>query len=164
MKELLGETGVSSGSMYHAFPGGKEELAATSIREEGLYGAQRIRKVLADAPTVAAAIGIIFEALRKELEASEFRLGCPIGVPATEAAAVSTAIQAATSKVFEAWIEAYRDGLVASGWGPSDAAEMSLVIVMTYEGAVTLSRALRSTKPISAASAQLIRHIGSASR
>ena len=46
MQTLLRETGVSSSSMYHFFPGGKEELVAAAVRRSGLNAAQRIARRL----------------------------------------------------------------------------------------------------------------------
>lgn len=159
MKEILGTAGVSSGSMYHFFPDGKEELAGAAIRDAGLGGADAIRRVFADASNVAAGVGMIFGALVRDLERSEFRYGCPIGVPATEAAAVSDEIQAACSEVFNAWVAAYRDALVAEGWTEASASTQALAIVVAYEGSLTIARALKDTTPISNTSDDLMARI-----
>ena len=42
MQELLRSTGVASSSMYHFFPGGKEELVATAVRRSGMRSAEQI--------------------------------------------------------------------------------------------------------------------------
>ncbi|MEM7136571.1 MAG: TetR/AcrR family transcriptional regulator [Myxococcota bacterium] len=155
MKDLLAGTGVSSGSMYHSFPGGKEELAATTIREVGLEGAKLIRNVFSDSASVGEGLATIFGALRRDLEQSDFGNGCPIGVPATEAVGVSDQIQEASREVFEAWVAAYRDALVNEGWSTSDATPLAIVIVTAYEGSLTIARAMRSTAPIADAAAHL---------
>ena len=148
MKDVLESAGVSSGSMYHAFPRGKEELGAAAVRDVGLSAAQQIRGALETSDSTAQGVKAIFGALMADLERSGFRYGCPIGVPATEAAAVSDEIQAACDEVFNAWVAAYRDALVDEGWPAEPAQDLALAIVTAYEGSVTMARALRSTEPI----------------
>ena len=155
MKDLLASTGVSSGSMYHSFPGGKEELAAATIREVGLRGAELIRNVFANSAGVSEGLALIFGSLMSDLEQSDFSNGCPIGVPAAEAVGVSSQIQEACHEVFFAWVEAYRDALVGEGWTAKEATAMATVIVTAYEGSLTIARVIRSTTPIADASAHL---------
>ena len=163
MKELLETTGVSSGSMYHSFPGGKEELAVEAIRNSGLSSADRIRDVFTKAPSVADGVGLIFGALARDLERSRFRYGCPIGVPATEAAAVSDDIQRACGEVFDAWVAAYRDALVVEAWPEPAAATQALAIVTAYEGSLTIARALKDTTPIANIGDDLVARISAGS-
>lgn len=146
MQELLKSTGVSSSSMYHFFPGGKEELVATAVRRSGLEAAEQIREVFAHHP-LERGVRLIFEAAAKEMEGHGFALGCPIGVPATEASSDSERIQQAVSEVFDAWAEAYQTALVDAGHGEDGAERLGRFIVATYEGAVTLARATKSTEP-----------------
>ena len=159
MKDLLADAGVSSGSMYHSFPGGKEELAAAAIREVGLHGAELIRNVFAEAASVADGLAAIFRALASDLEKSDYRNGCPIGVPATEAVGVSDRIQAASSEVFRAWVAAYRDALISEGWSKTDATQLATVVVTAYEGSLTIARAMKDTAPIKNAASYLVAEV-----
>ena len=146
MQDLLRATGVSSSSLYHFFPDGKEQLIATAVREHGLDAAERIASVFEkfDAPE---AIRRIFDAAAAEMKANSFTLGCAIGVPATEAPSDSPAIQQVVSEVFEAWAKAYERGLNAAGLDHADAESLGRAIVAAYQGAVTLARATRSVAP-----------------
>lgn len=159
MKDLLATTGVSSGSMYHSFPGGKEELAAATVREVGLHAAGLIANVFRDASKVAEGIAIIFDALISDLEQTDYENGCPIGVPATEAAGVSVQIQEASREVFDAWVAAYRDALIDDGWFPDDATPFATLIVTAYEGSLTIARTMKSTTPIQGAKAHLVAQV-----
>jgi TetR/AcrR family transcriptional repressor of lmrAB and yxaGH operons len=155
MQTLLRDTGVSSSSMYHFFPGGKEELVASAVRRSGLDAAERIAGVF-DSYDVADGIGRIFAAAATEMEAHDYTRGCPIGVPATEAAAVSVAIREAVSEVFTAWADAYAKALRAGGVDDERSASLGRFIVAAYEGSVTLARATRSTQPYDDAAAVII--------
>jgi TetR/AcrR family transcriptional repressor of lmrAB and yxaGH operons len=159
MKDLLAATGVSSGSMYHSFPGGKEQLAAAAIRDVGLNGAGLIRDVFQRSASVADGLSAIFDALANDLEQSDYQNGCPIGVPATEAVAVSPEIQEASREVFDSWVGAYRDALVGDGWTTSDATRLATIIVTLYEGSLSIARAMRTTTPIVDAKAHLVARV-----
>jgi AcrR family transcriptional regulator len=146
MQTLLRETGVSSSSMYHFFPGGKEELVAAAVRRSGLDAAERIAAVF-ESYDVAEGVARIFAAAAAEMEGHDFTLGCPIGVPATEAAADSVAIREAVDEVFTAWADAYATALRRNGVADEQATTLGRFIVAAYEGSVTLARATRSTTP-----------------
>ena len=155
MQALLREIGVSSSSMYHFFPGGKEELVAEAVRRSGLDAARRIAEVF-DHQNVADGIRLIFAAAAKEMEGHDYALGCPIGVPATESAADSALIRQAVADVFTAWADAYSAALEASGIPGTRAELLGRFIVASYEGSVTLARATRSTQPYDDAVAVVI--------
>ena len=146
MQTLLRDTGVSSSSMYHFFPGGKEELVAAAVRRSGFDAAARIAGVF-EHHDLAEGITRIFAAAATEMEGHDYTLGCPIGVPATEAAADSAPIREAVGEVFTAWAHAYAAALRASGVTDEQAASLGRFIVASYEGSVTLARATRTTQP-----------------
>lgn len=146
MQDLLRDTGVSSSSLYHFFPGGKEALVAEAVRARGLDAAERIRNVL-ERLTFVEAIERIFTAAATEMRDHDFSLGCAIGVPATEAPADSGAIREAVAEVFDAWCDAYAGGLRAAGFDAGEAEPLARFIVAAYEGSVTLARATRTTDP-----------------
>ncbi len=146
MQDLLRESGVSSSSMYHFFPGGKEELVATAIRSAGAKSAERIAGVL-ERHELPEAIARIFEFAAREMAKHEYSRGCPIGVPATEAPADSEAIQAAVAEVFGAWAGIYAEALRRAGFDVERAESLGRFIVAAYQGSVTLARATRSTQP-----------------
>lgn len=160
IQDLLRETGVSSSSMYHFFPGGKEELVASAVRTSGLTSAALIADVF-ERREPAAAIQAIFDAAAAEMQRHDFALGCPIGVPATEAPADSTLIRAAVAEVFAAWTAAYSAGLQAGGVDEDVADSLGRAIVAVYQGSVTVARATGSVQPYQDAAAVLINQLPS---
>ena len=54
--QLLAESGVSNGSLYHHFPGGMEELAEAALEASGQAVADALREALDGAPN--AALGV----------------------------------------------------------------------------------------------------------
>ena len=160
MQDLLRAAGVSSSSMYHFFPGGKEELVATAIRRSGMGSAARIAEVF-ERVGAAAAIERIFAAAAEEMTSHDFALGCPIGVPATEVPADAPLIRDAVAAVFDAWADAYARGLRTHGLDADAAASLGRMMVAVYQGTVTTARATRSTQPYRDAAALLRAQLGS---
>ncbi len=155
MQDLLRSTGVSSSSMYHHFPGGKEELVATAVRRSGMASRDQIVAVF-NRLEPADAVARIFEAAADELTSHDFALGCPIGVPATEAPEDSAAIRDAVADVFDAWATAYADGFRAGGLDDDRASSLGRFMVAAYQGSVTVARATRSTEPYRDAAAVVV--------
>ena len=155
MQDLLRTSGVSSSSMYHFFPGGKEQLVAEAVRRSGRDSAVLIAAVM-ERHEPAEAIERVFDAAAAEMEGHGFTLGCPIGVPATEAPSDSEEIRTAVAEVFDSWTEAYAAGLRRHGIDDDTARSLGRSIVATYQGAVTLARVTRSTDPYRDAKALLL--------
>src|SRR6476469_3384972 len=55
--QLLAESGVSNGSLYHHFPGGMEELAEAALEASGRAVADALSEALDGAPNTADGIG-----------------------------------------------------------------------------------------------------------
>ena len=145
IKEVLEQAEATAGSMYHFFPDGKDELAAAAVKEIGLGGNELLATVLGEADTVADGVVVFYEALVGEMEASGFRLGCPIGVPSTEAAVTVDGIRVAGEEVFTAWINTIAAALEEEGWKPDAATTAARFAISAYEGASTVARTCRDT-------------------
>ncbi len=54
--QVLAESGVSNGSLYHHFPGGMEELAEVALVASGQAVADALRQALEEAPNTALGV------------------------------------------------------------------------------------------------------------
>jgi AcrR family transcriptional regulator len=92
--QLLAESGVSNGSLYHHFPGGMEELAEAALEASGQAVADALREALDGAPN--AALGVIrFLDMAEGPVAGEACPGCPIAPTALESPIISPRLRAA---------------------------------------------------------------------
>lgn len=82
LNELLERSQTARGSIYQHFPGGKEELIATSTRVIGDAMAQRIRTE-ADHLDPVEIVRAAVDAAVRELVDDDFELGCPIAAAAS---------------------------------------------------------------------------------
>ena len=82
IKEVTVAAGAPTGSLYHFFPGGKQELARAVILETGAaYG--RLFEMIADeAAGPAEAVRAFFDGGADMLEQTDYVEICPIGLVA----------------------------------------------------------------------------------
>lgn len=153
IKQILTEAGAPYSSLYHHFPGGKDELADVAIRASGARFQALVEAVWDEAPDVVSAVAAVFEGAAQTLESTDFAVACPIATVALEVASTNERLRVATAEVFEAWIESGTRRLEAHRVSPRDARMLALTLISLLEGAFVLSQALKSTEPVVAAGA-----------
>src|SRR3954465_13853809 len=84
VKQILAEASAPFGSLYHHFPGGKEELGAETIRRSGFLYGMLFAEVVGPAPDVVTGIGDFFAGAAQTLEETGYADACPIATVALE--------------------------------------------------------------------------------
>lgn len=151
IKQILAEADAAFASLYHFFPGGKDQLAAEAIRTSGAMYQHLVEGVLDAAPDLLTGISDCFAGAAETLRATGYADACPIATVALEVASTDEALRQATADVFVGWITALTRRIVAAGVDEAAAAELAISAIALLEGAFVLSRALRSTEPMMAA-------------
>jgi AcrR family transcriptional regulator len=157
LKHVTAAAGAPIGSLYHFFPGGKEELAAATIESSGDAYRQLFEVIAGAAPDIAHAITDFFDGAATALEETDFIDPCPIGTVAREVASTNDDLRAATQRVFSSWIDAAATHLEEAGASSHDARELALTLVAALEGGFVLARSARDAEPIRAAGRALRR-------
>ena len=155
LAEILEQSGAPRGSLYHYFPGGKEELAAETLRGASARIEAGIRALFESAGSVPAALRAYGVQTSARLRATDFREGCPVGNTVLEASVLSPAIRVVCDEGLRSWEAVIADALVAGGVERADADAFGTFVVATFEGALLVARGRRSTVPIDAAAEQL---------
>ncbi|QBS39885.1 TetR/AcrR family transcriptional regulator [Nocardia sp. CS682] len=145
LKALSEAAGLPYGSIYHHFPGGKEEIAVAAITGTGTAAGRMIRQAPTD---VFATTATLFDFMVGKLAGSEWDDGCPIGTPALDGASDVEAIRAACATAFDAMEQAFAGMLAELGLSAQDAGELATTVVAAYEGATMLARVRRSDAPL----------------
>jgi len=155
VKQIVEAAGAPFGSLYHHFPGGKEQLGEEVIRwSGGLYG-QLFATIAAEASEPVAAVRAFFAGAAETLVETGFADACPIATVALEVASTNERMRLATADVFGAWVEGGATYFAAFGIAPRRARELALAMISALEGAFVLARAARSTEPLDAAGAMV---------
>jgi AcrR family transcriptional regulator len=145
-RDVIEHSGAPRGSIYHHFPGGKEQLAADTVVWAAGVIERRIARAAQNGDPIAA-LGIFVDSWREVLEDSNFRAGCPIVAVAAEADAGSTAIDAAAA-AFTRWQDLIARALLDAGVSRTDARRLATTVVAAIEGAILLCRVRRDIRPL----------------
>ncbi len=151
IKQILAEAGAPFSSLYHHFPGGKDELAAVAIGVAGARYQALVEGVWDGAPDVTSGVAAIFDGAAETLESTDFAVACPIATVALEVASTNERLRLTTAGVFDAWIAAGTVRLEAEGIASDDARVLALTLIALLEGAFVLSQSLKSAEPVHAA-------------
>ncbi len=148
LKQLAAEAEAPWSSMYHFFPGGKEQLGAEIIRFAAKRYAARIDEAFAAFADPVDAVAAMFRVECAILEGSDFRNGCPVASVTLDVASTVEALRQPCAEAFGAWMAAIARGFVASGVAATQAEEFSAYVLSALEGAIVLSRAAKDTTPL----------------
>ncbi|WP_432838327.1 TetR/AcrR family transcriptional regulator [Dactylosporangium sp. CA-092794] len=143
---ILERARAPRGSLYHHFPGGKAELVLAALD----YEARRISDgltALSDSGIEPAAAVIVFaDELAGALEASDYRLGCPIATAALELASDDPQVRDLCARTYRTWQDVIAARLTA--FGIADAQERAEMALCAVEGALVLARVHRDANII----------------
>ncbi|MGW1144145.1 TetR/AcrR family transcriptional regulator [Streptomyces sp. NPDC002454] len=157
IKQISQEATATLGSVYHFFPGGKQEVAVAAIR----YGEQEFADELArwlDASTdPAEALVHCANGLAAGLRNSDWVEGCPVTSTALGTAGRAPDIQEAAARAFARWRALVAARLRAAGFAEEVAEELAHTVISTLEGAELAAQVSRSSTPLEIAGRHLAR-------
>lgn len=136
--EVLAASGAPRGSIYHHFPGGKDELIGTALRTQGDRVFGRLRDLAGRTP--AEVVDTFFRWWRLGLAATDFAVGCSL--VAVTASAGPGELREETGGLFREW-RGVLENLLARG-GIADARAFAAELLAAAEGAVVIARAEHS--------------------
>jgi AcrR family transcriptional regulator len=154
VKQIVAAAQAPFGSIYHHFPGGKEQLGEEVIRVAGgMYG-QLVNAVIDEYDDVAVGIEESFRLAGVHLADSGWLDACPIATMTLETASSSEPMRAASHEVFEAWFAQLAARYEAAGIDADRARSLAIATLSLLEGAFIFARAARTTEALDAAGRQ----------
>ncbi|MFJ6797285.1 TetR/AcrR family transcriptional regulator [Streptomyces sp. NPDC091268] len=148
LKRIAVEADAPFGSIYHFFPGGKQQLAEDMIRVSGTEYGRMVLALLDTVPDPMESLVRAFEAAADDLAAADYADACPIGTVALEVASSNEVLRTATAEVFEEWVGAATQWFGRWVTEPRTARSLAYSMIMILEGAFMLSRAARDPEPL----------------
>lgn len=137
MSKITARTGISKGSLYYFFPGGKDEMAAAVLAHIDAWFADNVFGPLErDEPQAA------IQKMWREVDAY-FRSGqriCLVGAFALDE--TRDRFAAAIAQYFRRWIDALGAALVRAGAAEDIASALSEEAIGGIQGGLVLARAL----------------------
>jgi AcrR family transcriptional regulator len=150
IKQILSRANAPYGSLYHHFPGGKDELAAETIKRAGAQYAELVAGKLLAGPDLATNIRDAFASAGQTLVDTDYADACPIETVALEVASTNEPLRLATAEVFELWLSGLSALLEVNGVSKTAALPLAHVILSALEGAFVFARASRSIDALDA--------------
>jgi TetR/AcrR family transcriptional repressor of lmrAB and yxaGH operons len=151
LKQIAAAAGATFGSIYHHFPGGKEQISEEVIHAEGVRYGLLVGHQLAAVTDIANEIPDIFASAATLLEELDYTEACSIETIALEVASTNERLRVATQTVFSSWIDALTQWFSRTGLPDDVCRSLALGCLTSLEGAFVLCRSLRSTEPMIAA-------------
>ncbi len=121
IKKVLESSGAPNGSLYHHFPGGKRDVAASALRQMGAAYLQLVGGLLAVDGALPDIIMSAFDEAADDIERSGWINMCPVGTVAGEVADAEPALREVAAEVFTSWIEAGTALFATRGMSDTDA-------------------------------------------
>jgi len=148
INEIADVSGAPKGSLYHYFPGGKDQIGEAAVRFAGAGVVATLEKLEHEHGSASAMIRAYCKLLAGWMAKSGFRDGCPIATTLLEAAPRSTDMATAGREAFAGWCAVIARALVRDGFGKAEARRLSILVVSSIEGALILARVEASAQPI----------------
>ena len=149
IKQILAEASAPFGSLYHHFPGGKEELGAETVRRSGRLYALVVAEAMAGDATLPERVASAFVQAGETMRDSGWADACPIATVALEASSTSEPLREACADVFEEWFAGVEATFAAEGI--AEPRRHAIEMLCALEGAFVFCRALRTAEPLAVA-------------
>jgi AcrR family transcriptional regulator len=151
MKQIVANANAPFGSLYHHFPGGKEQLGQDVVRRAGRMYMEIVEAVFLAAPDPVTGVRDAFDGAAEVLRQTDYADACPIATVALEVASTNEPMRMATAEVFESWIARAVEIFTDRGIDATRARDLVIAFIALLEGAFILSRAAKNTEAMVAA-------------
>jgi AcrR family transcriptional regulator len=149
--DVLVHSRAPRGSVYHHFPGGRQQLLGEAIDYAGQFVASRIAR----ATDPVEMLDMLLNDYREQLVSTDFRAGCPVVAVAVEGGDPDNGLQERAGEVFDRWQELLEERLAAQGMRKARAAELAVLVIASVEGAIVMARTRCDTEPLDKVHRQL---------
>lgn len=149
--DILTTSGSPRGSLYHHFPGGKEQLVDLAVQATGDRAKASIEALRGLTATEVAA-GFL-DMWRTLLVHTSFTVGCAVAGITVDAD--SPELVERGGRIFRDWADLLAELLTIGGIPPARAASLATLLVAGSEGAVIVARAQQDLAPFELVAAEL---------
>ena len=135
------------GSIYHYFPGGRDQLLHEALALASQSGLRMIEKAARAAATPQGFIRSLFAAGARQINNADFSGGCPVGAAVLSSETENAAFQHALQQSFAQWEAAIAQSFTALGVVPkSHTKKLAHCALIAYEGALVCAKGARDEK------------------
>ncbi|MEP7091856.1 MAG: TetR/AcrR family transcriptional regulator [Nocardioidaceae bacterium] len=161
---VLAHSGAPRGSVYHHFPGGRDDLIAEAVTRAGLHVSRHIQQAASSGATPTEVVRGFVEFWERMLIRTDCLAGCPVVALTVDAQTEDGPQISLVAEVFADWHRELTPVLLRAGADPERARRLATMLISAIEGAVLLCRAQRSTQPLHDVHAELDVLLGTIAR
>ncbi len=144
------------GSIYHYFPGGRDQLLGEALALANQSGLRMIDKVAARSDDPQALVEGVFAASARWLDAN-FSGGCPIGAAVLSAETESEEFSQSIQACFKQWEDVLAKALRHKGIASqAQSRELAQCMLIGFEGAMLYAKGTRRTTAFDLASRMVL--------
>ena len=144
LKEILSQSQLPKGSLYHHFPGGKVELVTEALQYNATQMLHTYGKAMRGTKSPERGLAAIFDAVGQEMVNSDFRRGCPLATVALEVGPEQPGNQEALESYYHMWEDALTGYLERKS--VREARETAINFLTLLEGGFILARSHRDIR------------------
>ena len=143
---VLERSGAPRGSVYHHFPGGRSQI----LREALQFAGEEMLAQIDRAADVSAVelLRQIAAVWGQVLLESNYTAGSPVLAAALDSGQDDPELSEVAAQIFRHWRTAATEAYTRQGLVPAEATALAHTTIAALEGAVALSRAMRSLDPL----------------
>lgn len=151
LADIIETSGAPKGSLYHYFPGGKDDIAVEALRYAGEKVQATLTELAGEQPSAAAVMRRYGAMVAGWMADSKFRDGCPIATTLLETAAEKSKAAEVGRAALESWTAVLSEKLRRDGATASSAERLARFAIMSLEGALIFARVEGDATAIAAA-------------
>lgn len=144
---VLADSGAPRGSVYHHFPGGRDELVLTAGRAAADFITNLLDETVKSSDMITA-LDAFIAFWKHTLAETNYGAGCPVAALGADSADDAATLLELAAATFDRWKEALATAIEASGFTAAEARVLATTLISTVEGAITLCRVYRSAQPL----------------
>src|SRR6516225_2010682 len=148
LQQVLAESAAPKGSLYHYFPGGKEQLGAAAVKLAAQLMGEMLSDLAARHRRPATFVRAYCDVMSRWMEDSDFRSGCPIATTMLETAPQSPELTRVGVDALDHWIAIIAPVFRDAGLSKMEARSKAQNLIAMMEGALLLARMRQSSRPI----------------
>jgi TetR/AcrR family transcriptional repressor of lmrAB and yxaGH operons len=138
--EILEAAHAPKGSMYHHFPGGKEQIAIEAVNTIHRDVLDLMCKLESQKKSAAEMVRLLAKGMARWLKQSAWREGTMLASTTVGSVPDLPKLHAAIKAAFDAWRHHIVKLLVQEGWTKASALSMAQTLIAGIEGAMILAR------------------------
>ncbi|GAB4005120.1 TetR/AcrR family transcriptional regulator [Nocardioides ultimimeridianus] len=159
---VLARSAAPRGSVYHHFPGGRDEILRSAAQRAGDDISALIERATAAGDATRVVVRFT-EFWKRTLVASDFHAGCPVLALTVGSGPDSDWPAAMARDTYARWRSLLAGALEGSGVSADASGPLATTVIAAISGAVVMSSADRSTEPMDQVADQMVRLIRLAS-